>query len=150
MFLITSVRIVGWYTHGIWSSPLLWCFFVALAFIALGFLLFALQSALTLSPFLSVHAFAVGTIGIMTAGMMARVSTGHTGRSLKAPAKLLSPSLLLLALAAVVRVLLPPLSPDHYSLWINLSAVLWICAYSGLTICFLSVWTSPRVDGKYG
>ena len=85
MFLITTVRIIGWYTPGIFKTPLLWSLFAALGFIDLGFLLFALQGSTSISPYLPVHAFGIGGIGIMTMGMMARVSVGHTGRNLQAP-----------------------------------------------------------------
>jgi uncharacterized protein involved in response to NO len=35
-------------------------------------------------PTLALHAFTMGGIGVITLGMMARVSLGHTGRVLKA------------------------------------------------------------------
>jgi len=150
IFLITTARIIGWYTPGAWKNPLLWCFYIALFFIDLGFLLFALSEPLQLSPYIHLHAFAVGTIGVITMGMMARVSTGHTGRSLKAIPKSVFFSLYSLSIAAVIRVLLPVLFPSLHTLWIGLSGLLWLIAFTLFFSTFLPYWTKPRVDEKYG
>tara|TARA_R110001592_G_scaffold7190_2_gene40555 strand:+ start:3244 stop:4452 length:1209 start_codon:yes stop_codon:yes gene_type:complete len=150
MFIITSIRIIGWYTPGIWAKPLLWCFYLALFFIDLGFLLFVLAHLLDISPFLSVHAFAVGAIGIITMGMMARVSTGHTGRSLKNIPKTLLLALLILSAGAVVRVLLPLIAPDFSPIWVLLSGLLWLVSFGLFIFTFLPYWTQARVDQKYG
>lgn len=150
MVLVTSIRIVGWYTHGIWQNPLLWCFHVALFFIDLGFLLFILAQWFAVSPFLSVHAFAFGAIGVITMGMMARVSTGHTGRSLKVLPVSLLVALLLLTLGAISRVILPIFIPAFYPSWVIISGILWVLAFGLFCFTFLSYWTSPRVDQKYG
>lgn len=150
MFAITSIRITGWYTHGIWSNPLLWCFYVALFFIDMGFLLFILSYWFDISPFLSVHAFAFGAIGVITMGMMARVSTGHTGRSLKNLPKSLLLALLILSLGAFVRVFLPLIAPNFYPSWVLLSGILWLGAFGLFLFVFLPYWIQPRVDKKYG
>jgi len=150
IFLITTARIVGWYTPGAWRNPLLWCFYIALFFIDLGFLLFALSEPLQLSPYIHLHAFAVGTIGVITMGMMARVSTGHTGRSLKVLPKRVFFSLYILTVAAVIRVLLPAFYPSLHTFWIALSGLLWLSAFSLFFSTFLPYWTQPRVDQKYG
>jgi uncharacterized protein involved in response to NO len=47
----------GWYTPGIWSTPLLWSLYVALGFIDRGFALFATQNWTLISPYLAIHAF---------------------------------------------------------------------------------------------
>lgn len=150
MVVITTIRMIGWYTSGIWKSPLLWSFFVTLGSITIGFLIFVFETSLSLSPYLSIHAFAVGAIGVMTMGMMARVSTGHTGRNLKHLPKTLGPALLILSLAAIIRFFLPSIAPGSHLLWVNISGGLWIIAFSLLCLAFIPVWTSPRVDGKYG
>ena len=150
MFVITSIRIVGWYTPGIWSNPLLWCFYVALFFIDIGFLLFILTHWLDISPFLSVHSFGFGAIGVITMGMMARVSTGHTGRSLKNLPRSLLLALLILTIGAFTRVFLPLAASEYYPTWVLLSGILWLGAFSLFLITFLVYWFKPRVDNKYG
>jgi uncharacterized protein involved in response to NO len=150
MVIVTSIRIIGWYTPGIWKNPLLWCFHVALFFIDLGFLLFILAQWFDLSPFLSVHAFAFGAIGVITMGMMARVSTGHTGRSFKALPVSLLIALLLLSTGAVIRVIVPIIAPALYPSWVLISGLLWILAFTLFCFTFMRYWTQPRVDQKYG
>lgn len=150
MFVITSVRIVAWYTPGVWANPLLWCFYVALFFIDMGFLFFMLSYWFEISPFLSVHAFAFGAIGVITMGMMARVSTGHTGRNLSALPKALLLALLILSLGAFVRVFLPLIMPSFYPSWILLSGMLWLSAFGLFLFTFLPYWSQERVDKKYG
>ena len=150
MFLITTVRIIGWYTPGIFKTPLLWSLFAALGFIDLGFLLFALQGSTSISPYLPVHAFGIGGIGIMTMGMMARVSIGHTGRNLKTLPPTLPWCLGLLLLGAALRVILPAMFVQHYQLWISLSGICWIAAFTLFAYAFLPILSRPRPDQKYG
>lgn len=150
MVFVTSIRIVGWYTPGIWKNPLLWCFHVSLFFIDLGFLLFILAQFFSISPYLSVHAFGFGAIGVITMGMMARVSTGHTGRSFKALPVSLLIALLLLSAGAIIRVMLPLLLPTLYPNWVVISGLLWVLAFVIFCITFLPYWSQPRVDQKYG
>jgi len=150
MVIITTIRIVGWYTPGVWKSPLLWSFYIALFFIDIGFLFFALSGPLQISPFLSTHAFAVGGIGVITMGMMARVSIGHTGRNLKKPPVRLFYALILLTLAAIVRVLIPAFTDDFYFVWVNISGVLWLLSFTLFCSTFVPIWTQARLDNKYG
>ena len=150
LFIITTARIIGWYTPGIWRSPLLWCFAVSLLSIDLGFLLYALEGPLSISPYLSIHAFAVGGIGVITMGMMARVSIGHTGRKISAPPRLLWLSLFLLGITLVLRVICPLIFQSSHDYWIELSSIFWITSYLLFCCHFVPIWFSPRVDNKYG
>jgi uncharacterized protein involved in response to NO len=150
MFVITSIRIIGWYTPGVWDKPLLGCFYLSLFFIDLGFLLFILSHWFEISPFLSVRAFTFGAIGVITMGIMARLSTEYTGRSIKNLPKNLLLALLILSSGAFVRVLLPLIAPDFSSTWILLSGILWLVAFGLFIFTFLPYWTQARVDKKYG
>ena len=73
--LVHTAKMAGWYTRGIWARPLLWVLYLGYGWIVAGFALKA-AVALGVSPLLSLHAFAVGGIGMVTLGMMARVSLG--------------------------------------------------------------------------
>jgi len=150
LFVITTVRLIGWIHPGIWSRPLLWSLLLALAFIDLGFLLVALQGWLELSPYLALHAFAVGGIGTITLSMMSRVSIGHTGRNLKTPPTLLTPLFVLIAASALIRAVLPAAFPEYYSIWLKLSGGLWMLAFLGFCYVFLPILRAPRPDGKPG
>jgi uncharacterized protein involved in response to NO len=150
LFAIHSIRLIGWHTKGIWSRPLLWVLFVGYSGVTFGFLLKALTPILSLSPFLWLHAFALGGIGIMTIGMMARVSLGHTGRDIQNPPALLVPVFLLLCVAFVARIVLPMLDVAHYAWWIGMAQATWIVAYGLFVFVYAPAWVRPRVDGLPG
>jgi len=82
LFLLHSIRLRGWHTHGIWSKPLLWVLYLAYGWMILGFALKFAAFVFGFSPSLAIHAFTVGGIGMMTLGMMSRISLGHTGRDI--------------------------------------------------------------------
>ena len=141
LFVIHLYRLAGWYTPGVWRKPLLWSLVLAYLSITCGFGLFAAGYWYPVLHFPALHAFAVGGIGLITLSMMTRVSLGHTGRSVHQPPRLMPLFLLLLAVAALVRVILPPLLPGHYSLWIQLSQLLWIGAFGGFLVYYLPILT---------
>ena len=102
LFILHTIRLIGWYTHGIWDKLLLSGLYGAYAFTVTGFALYLLSTMGLVSPFLAVHAFAVGGIGLITLSMMARVSLGHTGRNIHEPPKLLALSVLGATIGALV------------------------------------------------
>ena len=110
------VRLWGWHTPGIWRKPLLWALYLAYAALTLGFALKAAVYFLDVSPYLAVHAFAVGGIGLMTLGMMTRVALGHTGRDLTHPPGQLPWLFVLVIAATLARVALPLIDIMHYRL----------------------------------
>ncbi len=148
--LLHVLRLAGWYHPVIWRRPLLWVLYSAYAWLVAGFLLKAAASWAGVSPFLAVHAFAYGGIGLMSAGMMARVALGHTGRDVHAPPRVLRPVFALLLGGAVVRVLLPLIFPAHYATLIGLSAALWLAAFMLLLGTYAPILLGPRVDGRPG
>jgi uncharacterized protein involved in response to NO len=83
LFATHVMRLVGWHTKGIWKKPLWWVLYVGYGGATFGFLLKALAPFTSLSPSLTSHAFSLGGIGIITAGMMARIALGHTGRDIQ-------------------------------------------------------------------
>lgn len=146
-----SVRLAGWYHPGIWRKPLLWVLYLAYVGVIAGFGLKGATLFLPdLNPNLSIHALALGGIGMMTAGMLARITLGHTGRDVYHPPRGLSTVFGLLLLALLARVLLPLLLPEHYLLLITLSQGLWIAAFIGLLVMYAPMLCRVRVDGKPG
>jgi uncharacterized protein involved in response to NO len=150
LFVVHVVRLADWHTPGVWKKPLLWVLFLGYGGAISGFLLKALTPVVPLSPYLAVHAFAVGGIGLMTVGMMARVALGHTGRSIQEPPKVLAPIFFLLAGAFVVRVLLPMFDAAHYVLWVGVSQALWLAAFGLLAAICAPILIKARVDGQPG
>ena len=130
LVVLHGVRLAGWHTPGLWHKPLLWVLYLGYGSLVAGFALKAAAVVFAISPYLAVHAFTVGGIGMITLGMMARVSLGHTGRNVLDPPSGLSGMFVLLGVTALVRVLVPLLDASRYGLWIGLSQALWIAAFA--------------------
>ena len=150
LFVLNGIRIAGWHTPGIWRKPLLWSLFAGYAFIIAGFLLYALSVFTGVTKFAAVHAFAYGGIGILTLSMMSRVSLGHTGRNVQEPHRYLNFIFIALVLGAVIRVVPVLFDPLHYVLYIVLSQLLWMLAFSGFVWIYTPVLIRPRIDGQPG
>lgn len=148
--ILHAIRLAGWHTPGIWRKPLLWVLYVGYGWLIAGFALKAAVVFAGIPPYLPVHAFTYGGIGMITTGMMARVILGHTGRNVLAPPPLLFRVFALLLAGTVFRVLFPLLAPSFYPLWIGLSQALWIGAFGIFLYLYLPMLASPRVDGEPG
>ena len=150
LFILTTIRLIGWYTSGIWRKSLLWSLYLAFWFINLGFALFAGVHFFGLDKFLAIHAFAFGGIGVMTLGMMARVSLGHSGRGIQNPSKAIAYAFAILLAGAVFRVIVPLFDTQNYLVWIGLSQGLWIIAFLIFSVVYLPILSKPRIDGQAG
>jgi uncharacterized protein involved in response to NO len=149
LFLLHALRLAGWYARGLFKVPLLAVLYLGYGWMVAGFALKAAVYVAGISPFIALHAFTYGGIGLFTLGMMARVTLGHTGRSLERPPVVGQVVIIMLA-GTLVRVLLPLLDAGHYLLWIGLSQLLWMLAFAMLLLAYLSMWLQPRVDGQPG
>ena len=143
------IRVAGWYSNKIWQVPLVWILQIAYLWIVFGFVIkgwviFDINESL-----FAFHAFTVGGIGIMTLGMMARVSIGHTGREMVL-SSWMTLAFILINIAAVTRVIMPMLMPNLYLFFIQFSGWLWISAFIIFFIVYTPMWIRPRVDGRPG
>lgn len=144
------IRLAGWYTPKYWSVPLLWILHLGYAWIALGFALLALSAAgFAATAVSSLHAFTTGGIGVLTLGMMARVSLGHSGRMLE-PAPVMTRAFVAINLAALIRVALPLLFPGVYMQIMAAAGAMWIAAFGLFAVVYTPMLLRPRVDGKPG
>ncbi len=150
LFLLHIMRLDMWYNHGMWKKPLLWILWVAYLLISLGFALKVASIIGDTPPGLAIHAFAVGGIGIITLGMMARVSLGHTGRDVANPPTLLMVVFGLLLMSAIVRVILPIVMPASYPMLVLVSQGLWASAFTVFVMVYAPYAVKKRVDGKFG
>jgi len=146
LLILNTLRVLGWHTMGIWQKPLLWGLFVSFVMINLGFLLRALMPVTAVPPFLPVHAFAVGGVGVITLSMMARVTLGHTGRSVKQAPPVMALILGGMALTAIIRIFLPLIDTTTYKLWIGVAATTWIASFFLFTVVFAPMLVSKRID----
>lgn len=148
--VLHMVRLSGWYSHKIWSKPLVWVLVIAYASFIFGFALKALSFISDVPPFLSVHAFTVGGIGMITIGMMSRVSLGHTGRNVFDPPPVVFWIISVMFLGVISRVVLPLFNIGLYNYWIGLSQVLWVIAFSLFLFVYAPMLVSSRADGRDG
>lgn len=147
--IINSARIACWYNGKIWYVPLLWVLYVGYGWLILGFLFTVLSAYAVISTSLALHAFTLGGIGILTLGMMARVSLGHTGRVLKA-SNAIALAFVLLNVAAVFRVLLPMALPDWYNGLMYATTLSWLAAFALFVFVYAPILTTARADGQDG
>jgi len=144
------IRLSGWYVKGVWQVPLLWVLVLSYGWIIVGLFLMALAMAGVFSISLALHALTIGGIGLLTMGMMVRVSMGHSGRKLAAPG-LLPAAFAALNLAVVVRVFLPLLLPaEYYPQLVLISALIWVLAFAVFVFRLAPVYFSARADGRPG
>jgi uncharacterized protein involved in response to NO len=148
-FVFQGIRLGGWLHPLAWRNPILWVLHAGYCWLVLGFLLFALQGHLGLTPWAGLHALTTGAIGVITLGMMSRVTLGHTGRMMQAPA-VMTWAFLLLNMAALLRVFGPWLQPDLSTQWLILSSLLWIFAFSLFVLVFTPILIRARIDGRPG
>lgn len=150
LLALHALRLVDWHTPGIWQRPLLWVLYLGYGWLGAGFALKAAVPLLGISPQPALHAFAYGGIGMITLGMMSRVTLGHTGRDVFAPPSVLSAMFAVVLAGAAARVVLPLFDPARYIIWIGISQVLWIVAFSIFLVVCLPMLARPRADGQPG
>lgn len=144
--VVHSIRLKGWYNQQIWQVPLVWVLHVGYMFLIVGFVMSAVSAYKPSLYFLAMHAFSVGVLGIITVGMMARVSLGHTGRDLRFPPKTVKFIFIFMALAAIVRVIVPILLPDYYQWTIIISGLFCSLAFLLFVISYTGFFIKPRAD----
>jgi uncharacterized protein involved in response to NO len=147
--LINLVRLYGWYSNLIWYVPLVWVLQLAYGWIIFGFILKGLMIFDISQSAFSYHAFTVGGIAMMTLGMMARVSIGHTGREMILNSWMVL-SFIILNVAAIVRVVLPMFMHDFYLQLIQVASGLWIVAFTIFVIAYTPMLLKARIDGREG
>ena len=137
------VRLYWWYAKGMWSKPLIWILWGGLAALTVGLLLKAFSEWQGQVPFAAWHAITYGGIGMVTVGMMARASLGHTGRSVFEPPKILGPLFYLLAVGAAIRSLVPMVLPEMHYQAVALSLVIWMLVFAALFLLYVQMWVGP-------
>jgi uncharacterized protein involved in response to NO len=148
-----AVRLWGWYLHALWQHPMLWILFLGYAWIPGGLFLFAYASYSGNGYSSAVHAFTAGTIGLLTIGMMSRVSLGHTGRNIEASAVMVV-AFVFVVLGSLLRVTgsltYLEVIEQHYSVIVMTAGILWAAGFLLFVIAFIPVLTRPRVDNRPG
>lgn len=148
MLLLARAR--HWGAGHTLGHPLLWILHLGHAWIAVGLLLRGLGPVVpSLPASIALHAITAGGIGLLTFGMMTRVTLGHTGRLLAVPRGVAS-AMVALALAALVRVAGPLAAPTELPLVLGTAGALWSVAFAGYALYYGRALFTPRVDGLPG
>jgi uncharacterized protein involved in response to NO len=144
-----GLRLWRWQPLRTRARPILWVLHAAYAWVPIGFALLALAMAGLIGASGGVHALAVGATGGLIIGMITRTARGHTGRPLQASRPEVLAYLLVMG-AAVVRVLLPLVAPQHLVVWLVAAAFAWSAAF-GIYLFVYTPWlVTSRLDGKDG
>ncbi len=147
--LLHAQRLWRWQPLRTRARPILWVLHAAYAWLPIGLLLLALSQLGMVGVSAGIHALAVGATGGLIIGMITRTARGHTGRPLQA-SKLEVAAYVLVAGAALARVLLPLLAPQHVVIWFAAAAAAWALAFALYLLVFAPWLTTARVDGKDG
>jgi uncharacterized protein involved in response to NO len=145
----TMARELGWHDRRVWRNPILWVLHAAVLWLALGFAMRAAGAFGLVTPNVALHALTVGAIGVLTLGMMSRVTLGHTGRDMRAP-RTMAAAFVLLNLAAFARGIAPAIWPERYLTLVHSAAGLWILAFALFLVAHAAMLWRPRVDGQPG
>lgn len=142
-------RVAIWHDRRVWTTPILWVLYAGFLWIVIGYGLYGLATLGVVPINSAKHALTVGAIGVITLGMMARVSLGHTGFPIH-PHRVIEISFVVLNLAAVARVFGTMLMPERYLFWVHLSGGLWILCFAAFAFVYIPILIRPRVDGRPG
>ncbi len=113
---------------------------------------FALKAAAELGPAVPesawVHAFTVGSLGLMMLALMTRVALRHTGRALSMP-RALRIGMTAMFLAALVRLAAPHMGAAAHGL-MALAALLWLAPFAAWFALYAAMLVSPslRREGR--
>ncbi|MDT8998033.1 NnrS family protein [Paucibacter sp. APW11] len=151
--LVTAIahglRLALWQPWKSLPNPLVWVLHLAYAWLPVHLLLRAAAALGWMAPGPAVHALTLGVIGLVTLGMITRTALGHTGRPLRAgPVE--TAAYLFMALAALLRVLLPLLLPASLMLAVQASALLWSASFALYLWRYTPLLLRPRADGQPG
>ncbi|MEZ5493414.1 MAG: NnrS family protein [Pseudomonadales bacterium] len=142
-----SIRIVRWFDAGLLRVPLLWSLYFAYAWLILGCVGLALwQFGMDMPPGQALHALTVGCIGGMILAMVARVSLGHTGRTLELPKGFVI-AFILLNVSTLLRVIG---TSFFYQTALWLATLAWCLAFLQFIIVYGPMLLKARVDGHPG
>lgn len=148
--LAHGLRMFGWGGRQTLGRPILWILHAAYFCLPAGLALFAAQTlGAPIAFWVPLHVLAVGALGMMTLGMMTRVTLGHTGRVIAAN-KATTLAYVLLIAAVVVRAVGPSFGPASWQEFMLAAVGLWSIAF----LIFLAVYApklvGARADGKPG
>ncbi len=144
--LLHGIRLYRWRSFNIADTPIVWVLHFGYAWLIVALWLRALAG---FSPAVGsenwVHAFTVGGFGLMSLGLMTRVTLRHTGREINPGAAMVA-GYLCLAASAAVRVVTPATTWRHELLL--LSALLWVIPYVIYLVLYSRMLLTPSLPAR--
>ncbi len=141
------LRMRRYHTRKILNDPLVWILHAGFGWLIIGLVLLGFSALEVVAFGAALHAFTAGLIGSMTLGMMCRVTLGHTGRNL-VTTRLTAVIFVGMQCAAILRVALPIILPEHTGLWIIGSAFLWSACFALYVVIYTPMLWQARPDRK--
>ncbi|USD30941.1 NnrS family protein [Pseudoalteromonas sp. SCSIO 43201] len=142
------VRAVYWFDIRLVKVPLLWSLYVSYFAIAAGLLLCAYNRIYHLAFWRDhLHLVAISGMSLMILSMMARVTLGHTGRSLTTHLSTTIAFTCIVA-AGISRAFLIHFTSPHNA-WL-ISALMWVFGFFLFLITFSPMLLKQRLDGRQG
>jgi uncharacterized protein involved in response to NO len=139
--LLHSWRCARWQGWRVADVPLLLVMHLGFAWLLLAFALKAAAELTGLVPEAAwLHAFTVGSLGLMMLGLMTRVSLRHTGRQLVVPPTMLT-AYVLMFIAALLRLFATLHGPGNAA--IGISALLWATSFVLYFVVFAKSLVMP-------
>ncbi len=143
-------RMLTWGGAHTFREPMLWVLHIGYLWVPVGlFLRVASQVWPRILPSIGLHALAVGAVGTLTLGMMARVTLGHTGRTIVASGAIAA-SFVAITISAVVRVVGAIAFPLSNQTVITAAGTFWTFAFVLFLAANIPILFRGRVDGKIG
>ena len=143
---VHAARTARWQGWRLADVPLVLVMHLGFAWLILAFALKAVAELAGLVPEAAwVHAFTVGSLGLMMLGLMTRVSLRHTGRPLVVPAAMKAAYALMFA-AALVRLAATVHGLGEWA--VALAAVLWGLTFLIYFLCFGSMLLQPSLPPR--
>jgi uncharacterized protein involved in response to NO len=141
--LVHVARLARWAGERTSAEPLVLILHIGYAFVSLGFLGVGIAGlfpdAVPINA--AIHAWTAGAIGVMTLGVMTRVSFGHVGKPLHAARGTVFIYACMIV-AAILRIAAGLGSTPQVVLY--LAAVAWIAAFVGFAVLFGPLLVRPR------
>ncbi len=147
--ILHLVRLSRWRGLATLREPLLFVLHAAYAVIPVGIVALALGAGLDdwAAQVAGIHLLGIGAIGGMTMAVMIRASLGHTGSALKADMAMKAGMVCLFA-AAVIRA--GAGFADDATMWIDLSAGLWVAGFAMFVLRIGPSLLKPRPGAAQG
>lgn len=142
--LVHAWRVARWKGWRVVDAPLVWGMHLGFAWLLCAFALKAAAELGSAVPEAAwVHAFTVGSLGLMMLALMTRVVLRHTGRAPVAP-RAMSIAMVAMSLAALARLAAVHVDAAGHGL-VALAAMLWLAPFATWFALYAAMLVTPSL-----